>query len=50
MDALKLTERDLEQKASEILEDAQRLGYFLFKCRVQGDALLLMFGKGGTRF
>jgi hypothetical protein len=48
MDTLKLTERHLEQKASEILEDARRLGYFRFKCRVQGDAVLLMFAKGGS--
>ena len=46
MDAL--TERHLEQKASKTLEDAQRLGYYRFRCRVQGDAVLLIFAKGGS--
>jgi hypothetical protein len=47
-DPMKATKQHVLDRASEILEDARRLGYFRFKCRLQGDVLLLMFTKGGS--
>ena len=51
MESMKLTEKHVIEKASEILEDARRLGYFAFKCGIQlggSCPLKLSFAKAGS--
>src|ERR1700681_2981687 len=50
-DATKLTENYVVEKATEILEEARRLGYFMFRSRVQAGGFLptiLSFANRGT--
>jgi hypothetical protein len=50
-DAMKLTEKHVIAAATEILDEARRLGYFIFRCHVQAGgslALILCFKNRGT--
>ena len=50
-DPMKLTEKHLIEKAGEILAEARKLGYFMFKCHLQlggSNPIKLSFANHGS--
>jgi hypothetical protein len=48
-DPMKLTEKHVIEKAAEILAEARRLGYFMFKCHLQlGGSLPIKLSFANT--
>lgn len=48
---MKITEKHVIEKASEILAEARQLGYFMFKCHLQlggSNPIRLSFTSGGS--